>query len=173
MADPAFATLVRRFMAEEAAPTLAMPKGHDLAGYQAQLLARFSNPYLPHRCHQIAMDGSQKLPQRLLNTVRENLEKGRSIQFAALAIAAWMYYVGGIDEGGQPIVVQDPLADSLRVAAHGEAAVAVDRLLQIKQIFGDDLPRNAVFRTALIRALETLKKDGSRRTVAVWGQAGA
>ena len=173
MADQVFATLARRFMAEEAAPALAMPQGYDPARYQAQLLKRFANRHLPHHCYQIAMDGSQKLPQRLLATVRVNLEKGGSIQFAALGVAAWMRYVGGVDESGLPIGVQDPLAESLRAAAQGEAAAIVDRLLQVKPVFGDDLPRNAVFRTALIRALETLQKDGSRRTVAAWTQAGA
>lgn len=34
--------------------------------YTAQLLQRFDNPRLPHSLKQIAMDGSQKLPQRIL-----------------------------------------------------------------------------------------------------------
>ena len=166
MHDCAYATLVKRFMAEEAAPTLSV--GHDLQRYQTQLLERFSNPYLLHRCDQIAMDGSQKLPQRLLDTVRANLRAGRSIHLAALAIAGWMRYVSGVDEVGQPIVVQDPLAATLLFAAQGEAAPAVERLLAVRAVFGDDLPQSTVFRAELVKALSHLQRVGSRSTTVAW-----
>jgi fructuronate reductase len=168
MQEPAYATLVRRFMSEEAAPTLTMPPGVDLQSYQAQVMERFSNWNLPHRCYQIAMDGSQKLPQRLLNTVRDNLAAGRSIHFCSLALAAWMRYVSGTDETGKAFTVQDPLADVLRAAAGGEAKSAVDRLLGVRAIFGDDLPRSAAFRDALVKALDHLQRAGSRNTAAAW-----
>jgi Mannitol dehydrogenase C-terminal domain/Mannitol dehydrogenase Rossmann domain len=67
MAAPDFVTFVRRMMAE-VAPTLRVPG--DLDAYQATLIARFANPALAHRTRQIAMDGSQKLPQRLLGPIR-------------------------------------------------------------------------------------------------------
>jgi fructuronate reductase len=170
MADPASATLLRRFLDEEAAPALPQPAVYDLTAYKAQVLARLTNPHLAYRCDRIVADGSQKLPQRLLDTVRNNLEKGRSVQFAALAVAAWMHYAGGVDKNGAVTDVKDAMADSLRTTAQEDATHVVDRLLRIERIFGDDLPRNAVFRTALIRALETLRRDGSRRTVAEWTQ---
>lgn len=172
IAEPAFATLVRRYMVEEAAPTLSIPAGVDLAAYQEQLLGRFSNPYLPHRCDQIAIDGSQKLPQRLLGTVRDNLTKGGSIQFAALGIAAWMQYVGGVDENGMPIAVEDPLAAQLQAAASVDAESAVDGLLKLAPVFGTDLAGNAVLRTALVMALTSLRTAGSLRTVAAWAGTG-
>ena len=88
----------------------------DLAAYQNVLLERFSNPALPHRTQQIAMDGSQKLPQRLLATVRDNLAAGRSIDLLALAVAGWMRYASGVDEAGREITCQRP--DGRRVRAH-------------------------------------------------------
>jgi fructuronate reductase len=165
---PGYADLTRRFMTEEAAPTLAMPPGQDLAAYQAQLLERFANSALPHRCYQIAMDGSQKLPQRLLCIVRDNLAAGRSVRFSALIVAAWMRYVGGMDEAGKPIAVQDPMASQLREAAQGDASSVVDRMLALHSVFGEDLPRSAIFRQELVKALGCLQRDGSRRTVAAY-----
>ncbi len=50
-------------------PTLHVPPDTELAGYQRSLLDRFRNPALRHRTWQIAMDGTQKLPQRTLATV--------------------------------------------------------------------------------------------------------
>src|SRR4029079_19370094 len=65
MADPHFAALARGVM-DEAEPTFPAPSGADVAGYKRALLERFRNPALRHRTWQIAMDGSQKLPQRRL-----------------------------------------------------------------------------------------------------------
>ena len=102
---------------DEAAPTLAMPAGTDLAAYSASLLERFSNPALHHRTWQIAMDGSQKLPQRLLGTMRDRLAQGLPIDTHALAVAGWMRYVTGRDEQGRAIDVRDPIAAELAAIA--------------------------------------------------------
>ena len=79
-----------------------------------RLIERFRNPALKHRTWQIAMDGSQKLPQRLLGTIRDRLSRGAPFDHLALGVAAWMRYVTGIDEKGKPIDVRDPLAGPLR-----------------------------------------------------------
>jgi fructuronate reductase len=168
MREPVYARLVQRFMEEEAVPTLCMPAGVDLRSYQAEVMERFSNPNLPHRCYQIAMDGSQKLPQRLLNTVRDNLAAGRSVRLSGLAVAAWMRYVSGVDETGKAFTVQDPLADMLRAGAQGDAASVVERLLGVRAVFGDDLPRSTEFRHAVVGALDSLQHTGSRNTAAAW-----
>ena len=63
-------------MAMDAAPTLAVPDGFDLTAYEDELLERFANPALRHRTIQIAMDGSQKLPMRLLGTIRDRRRAG-------------------------------------------------------------------------------------------------
>ncbi|MGH8851220.1 MAG: mannitol dehydrogenase family protein [Casimicrobiaceae bacterium] len=89
-AEPAFVAYMRRMMETEVAPTLKLPPGVDLVSYQDALVRRFGNPALPHRTQQIAMDGSQKLPQRLLGTVRDNLAAGRPFDLLALAVAGWM-----------------------------------------------------------------------------------
>ena len=86
---------------DEAAPTLKMPPGADVAAYKRALLERFANPALRHRTWQIAMDGSQKLPQRLLGTIRDRLAAGAPIDRLVLGVAGWMRYVTGIDEAGQ------------------------------------------------------------------------
>jgi len=165
IALPGFARLVRRFMQEEAAPTLSMPPGQDLAGYQERLIERFGNTALPHRCHQIAMDGSQKLPPRFLAILRDNLASGGPVRLSALAVAAWMRYVGGIDESGRSIQVQDPLAQQLQAAAQGSASDIVDRLLGMRSIFGDDLARSERLRSELVAALARLRQAGSRAAV--------
>ena len=63
---PDFARFTRAFMDLEVTPTLTVPPGFDLAAYKDALMGRFADPALRHRTVQIAMDGSQKLPYRLL-----------------------------------------------------------------------------------------------------------
>lgn len=168
IADPAFARLVRRLMDEEVTPTLPVPPGADLDRYKAALLERFANPALKHRTWQIAMDGTQKLPQRLLGTIRDRLAAGAPIDRLALGVAGWMRYVTGEDERGQPIDVRDPLAARLKAVADGagrSADTLAPALLGVREVFGDDLPGNPAFADAVTKALGRLLADGARRTV--------
>ena len=107
IADQDLRTLIYDLMTEEVMNTLPRELG-DLGDYRDALLVRFANPALRHRTWQIAMDGSQKLPQRLLGTARDRLARGLSITRIALGVAGWMRYVTGQDEHGREIDVRDP-----------------------------------------------------------------
>ena len=123
--DPAIAGAVRRLVEEDVAPTL--PPGLDLPAYQAALDERFANPRMAHRLEQIAADGSQKLPARLLGVARERLAAGAEPRWVALAVAAWAVHLRGDavhDEGAAPL--REALA---RLASPRDAADAVLRAL--------------------------------------------
>jgi fructuronate reductase len=172
MTDDRFAAFARGVM-EDSAPTLAMPAGTDLAGYGASLLKRFANPALHHRTWQIAMDGSQKLPQRLLGTMQDRLRLGLPIDTHALAVAGWMRYVTARDEKGQAIDVRDPLAPELAAIARTAGPVA-DRLapalLGVRSIFGE-LGADPRLRSAVTHALAQLYEIGARQAVQAWRPA--
>lgn len=168
MADPAFVRLVEGLMDEEVTPTLHMPPGADLASYKRALVERFKNPALRHRTWQIAMDGSQKLPQRLLGTVRDRLREDAPIRRLALGVAAWMRYVTGIDEKGAPIDVRDPMAARLRELADragGSAERLAGEFFAVREIFGDDLPNDPRFTGSVTSALAQLYAKGAKQTV--------
>src|SRR5690606_40058628 len=74
----------------------------------------FSNPALHHRCAQIAMDGSQKLPQRVLTPIRERLEYGQGVRLLSLTVAAWLAYVARTI-GDDPSGLSDPDRKSTRL----------------------------------------------------------
>ena len=168
MADPAFVTLVQGLMDEEVTPTLHMPPGTDLSSYKRALVERFRNPALRHRTWQIAMDGSQKLPQRLLGTIRDRLAADAPVKRLALGVAAWMRYVTGTDEKGAPIDVRDPMVRRLHEAA-GRAGPSPERLARelfaVREIFGEDLPADPRFTGAVTAALTQLYAHGARQTV--------
>ena len=166
--DADLALLVERQMATEIVPTLTPPPGIDLQVYCGQLMARFRNSALPHRTRQIAMDGSQKLPQRLLGTVRDRMRAGASWRHLALAVAAWIRYASGTNERGERIDVQDPLATTFGEIvrdAQGDSGAIADGFLDLKSVFGSDLTAHHAFREVVRTHVVALVRDSTRATL--------
>ena len=165
MEDASFREAARRVMLNEQAPTLRITDV-DLTAYADSLIDRFANPALQHRTWQIAMDGSQKLPQRMLDGIRVHLERKSAWPLLALGVAGWIRYVSGTDERGDAIDVRDPLSDKIQslVKASSEAE-RVNALLTLSEVFGQDLPHNSVFVDAVNEAYQRLTRDGARLAV--------
>ena len=169
IAQAALRQHIEALMRDEIEPTLPALPGLDLALYRQGLLARFANPALAHRTHQIAMDGSQKLPQRLLGTVRERLAVGQPIPRLALGIAAWLHYLRGIDEAGQAYNVDDPLAAPLtelsrQASALNEPLARARHFMGFAPVFGD-LASSEALAAALAPHLFSLKERGVQATL--------
>ncbi|MDW3116322.1 fructuronate reductase, partial [Vibrio sp. 1727] len=73
MTDEGYRKAAFDMMMQAQAPSLTMPEGTDLEGYAKLLIERFTNPSLKHKTWQIAMDGSQKIPQRMGGSLRFHL----------------------------------------------------------------------------------------------------
>lgn len=108
IADPAIRPLIERLMRHEAAMTLDPAEGLDPDAYADALLDRFANSALPHRLAQIAMDGSQKIPQRWLKPLAINRAAGRECPATLAALAAWIAHIRG-----DARAVDDPMAAEL------------------------------------------------------------
>ncbi|EQC1555461.1 mannitol dehydrogenase family protein [Citrobacter amalonaticus] len=165
MQDSAFREAAYRLMMDEQAPTLTITDV-DLTGYAQSLIERFANPALKHKTWQIAMDGSQKLPQRMLAGIRLHLTRESAWPLLALGVAGWMRYVSGVDDAGTTIDVRDPLNDKIRarVAASTEDQ-RVSALLSLSEIFGNDLPHNPVFVQAIETAWQRIAQHGAHQAV--------
>ncbi|MGO7336793.1 mannitol dehydrogenase family protein [Rhizobium leguminosarum] len=109
MDDAGLAALAYRHM-HAAARTLDAVPGIDLDDYASELIARFANKAIAHRTYQIAMDGTQKLPQRLLEPASEALAHGDKAETYAIAVAAWMRYAIGEHGNGERYELRDPRA---------------------------------------------------------------
>ena len=166
VADPVFSKLCKKLWHDEILPTLPAPEGENLPSYCDSLLDRYRNPAIRHRTWQIAMDGSQKLPQRLLGTIADRLGAGCVPHGLCLAVAGWMRYVAGTDETGAPIDVRDPIAETLRAAASSADPVA--SLLAIESVFDRSLAQDERFISAVRSAYDRLLADGSAASVAAF-----
>lgn len=164
VADPVFADYSRRLWSE-IMPAVTAPAGVRLHDYADALFDRYANPSIRHRTWQIAMDGSQKLPQRILGTLCANLDAQRPSPALCLAVAAWMRYVCGTDESGRPIDVRDPHAERLRALTVGldKPSDIVSALLTLGGVFPPE--QVPYLKPPLIAAAERLWALGSRAAI--------
>lgn len=160
IADPQLQPFVQALMHDEVEPTLPPMPGFDPAPYRQRLLQRFANPALQHRLLQIAMDGSQKIPQRWLATLRDRLAAGQGFDRLALCVAAWLRFADGQDEQGRALPLDDPLAEALRTARRGPGGG-----LDLAPVFAE-LAGHAGFRAAVGRQLQALSARGLRAVLA-------
>jgi fructuronate reductase len=157
MADPALAGFVERMVREDIIATLE-PSPLDLQAYAGEILERFRNPAIGHRLSQIAWDGSQKLPYRLLRTIADARAAGRPVERLAVPVAAWMLFVERQARAGVKIV--DPLAE--RLARIGRSGDTVGGLLALRQVFPLRLAEDMVFRSAVEAAVAAMRESGPR-----------
>ena len=168
MTNDDYRSAAYQLMLNEQAPTLNVPQGTDLQGYAQLLIERYSNPSLKHQTWQIAMDGSQKLPQRMADSIRYHLANGSDFSHLAMGVAGWMRYTKGVDEQGNSIDVRDPMVDVLTEihAKQLEHAKTVQALLNIEAIFGKDLSKNPQLIADVTKAYSMINRLGARAAVA-------
>jgi fructuronate reductase len=156
IADPELRRAALEVLDGDILPTLVAPDGIDLEEYRDTVLERFANPSLAHTTRQVAMDGSQKLGNRMLGTAVDRLDAGHVPHGIALGVAAWMSYIAASDESSP---LDDPLADELRAAVGSRAALAgdregaVDRLLALEAVFPERVRESEGFRAAVVAQL--------------------
>jgi fructuronate reductase len=155
--DAKLGPFVERLMREDIAATLRSTRGLDIPDYIGALLRRLRNPAVTHRLIQIAADGSQKIPYRLLETIADLLAAGRPIARPSAAVAAWMRFVRSAAQRG--VALNDPLAPrltALGMSCTGSGAADVPRFLALGEVFPRDLAREPRFNAALVSAYDDL-----------------
>lgn len=158
MADPLFAQYLRTFMDIEATPVLDAVEGINLDDYKDSLIQRFGNPNIKDGLARICLESSAKLPKFLISTINENLERGGSIKYAALVIAAWCYYSDkGASKDGKALEIVDEMKTELHQAATGTPTDTLS-FLKLKPVFGDLIEQEA-FTATYSRMVDALYKN--------------
>jgi fructuronate reductase len=171
MGNAELAAFIHRLWAEDLVPTLPPVPGTDIGAYTAELETRFRNPAIRHLTLQIAMDGSQKLPPRLLEPALERLRAGHDAGAIALVTAAWMRFLFGRSDTGAQYAVSDPLAARLLPLAQahaGDADALVEALFAIPDIFAPELAAHAPFKSAVKAGLGAILRGGMRHAVSAF-----
>ena len=132
---------------DEVSGHLRLP-ADDIAAYRSALLDRFQNQAIRHALAQIAADGSQKLPVRILPTLRAELAAGRLPTGATRVLAAWTLHLRG---AGAPI--NDVRAEDVQAVATGTLDGSVRRVLTY---LAPDLTDNPRLRLAVLQQAQEL-----------------
>ena len=165
MADAALAALARRHM-QAAARTLPPIPGIDLARYTDDLLDRFANPEIAHATAQIAVDGSQKLPQRVFEPALAALRSSGRVRPFAFAAALWMHYCRGARAAGDDYGIHDPMASALQKAAGlGDIEAIIGGFSDIAGLIPPALSGNPAWSSDLGDVLSALREDGVDATL--------
>ena len=95
----------------------------DLFKYSQEIRERMSNPTLHHKASQIAMDGSQKMPQRMIGVLNDLAEMGIPAPRMVEAFATWIKYLAISNS------INDPLGEKLKPLAIAKDLRAISALL--------------------------------------------
>ncbi|SNY54313.1 fructuronate reductase [Arsukibacterium tuosuense] len=153
MQDPQLVDFIEQMITDELIPSFKAPAELDVKQYSQDILARFRNPAIRHLLSQIAWDGSQKLPMRVLPAISDNLAKGQPIAKLAYAIAAWCRFIVKRYNDNEKLV--DPLAEPLLAVAaqcSGKAQIDVPLFLAVDAVFPPGLSLNPEFQQAVVAA---------------------
>jgi fructuronate reductase len=149
--DPALRALVLAYF-DEARVTVKVAV--DLDDYCAALIKRFANNSLHHQLAQIAMDGSQKVPQRWLRGVIDRRQQGLDSPITALALACWMSHLRGEGVYGASYPINDPLVATLKQCVDDEPSTYVAKLMVVDGLVPSDCSADNVFVAQLVSSLE-------------------
>ncbi|GAB2662187.1 mannitol dehydrogenase family protein [Gordonia jinhuaensis] len=161
--DPLIEKLLRRYMNEEARPTLTVVDGMDIDNYIDTLIERFGNPAVGDTILRIAQNASDRAPTFLVPVINERLAAGGQIPISSAVIASWTRFDEGVDEQGKPIPIDDTRADTLHRLAI-ESRTEPTAFICDRELFGD-LAQKPKFREPYLWALTALREDGAHSTL--------
>ncbi len=163
----AFATFIRNLMDEEITPSLNMPKNIDLNAYKNALIERYKNPNLKHLTYQIASDGSQKIPQRIIKVLQYQYQHQGPYTRLITSLAGWLYYIQGRDENGDVYEIHDPKSSEFKQLLDESASEEefIQKILGMDEIFGGFFDDKKPLIEQIIVQYGLLKKKGIVQTI--------
>jgi len=156
--NPAIKKFIDGFM-DEVIHTLLPVPGINIAEYKQDILDRISQ--LPDDLTRLARNGSQKVPSRFLDPLRDAIPRNTPYDHMAFAIAAWMKYLKGYNAAGDAFDINDE--EGIRMGLQDLARNSngdPHPLLAVRQIFGPDLSSHRPFVQKIETWLHAIESKG-------------
>ena len=148
---PIYGSFVKKLQESEAIKSITNTGGIDLFAYSKTIRERIANPTLNHRCQQIAMDGSQKLQQRLIDDANSLAELNIPAPRLSMAIAIWLHYLAVSDH------INDPMGAKFKELAQAVNPDEVVRTILTDEVF--PRPLNEKYFAQISQAVELLRSE--------------
>lgn len=178
MQHPLFAAFVADLMFKEIIPLVAVndTTTEEANAFAAQVIDRFSNPYIEHQWRSICVQYSSKMAMRNLPLIQRHYERSQDVpERMALGVAAFLLYSRIKDmsgdiyyatQDGQRYPVQDDKVPVLyRCWSHHQNEHAVHLLLGSGELFDTDLTSFPGFEEAVTHYLAAIEKHGVLQTL--------
>ena len=148
---PIYGSFVKKLQESEAIKSITNNAGIDLFSYAKTIRERIANPTLNHKCQQIAMDGSQKLQQRLIDGANSLAELNIPAPRLSMAIAIWLHYLAVSDR------INDPMGAKFKELAQAVNPDEVVRTILTDEVF--PRPLNEKYFAQISQAVELLRSE--------------
>lgn len=156
ISKPEIEAFVRRLLETEILPTIEVGNKMNLPAYADAILTRYHNKHIRHLLSQIAWDGSQKLPFRILNTLRDRIKAKASFERLCVPVAAWLLFIARRQQAGENIT--DPMGEHLLSLAEkhqGDTTAFTDAVLNERDVFAE-LSDNPAFRNTVHKKVQQM-----------------
>jgi mannitol 2-dehydrogenase len=164
MEDPEISGLFRRMMDEEVTSLLLPAPGVDLDAYKATLVERFSNSKIEDTLGRLGTEGSARIPKFVLPSIVEQIQRGGPLRILSFVVASWFRYLGGKDDNGDEMPINDPMEKILRERAQAGGKDA-GALLGMHELFGETLLNSDRFVSEVRGFLLSFYERGARKTL--------
>lgn len=165
--DVALDPVMRKYMRltmDELTPTLEPVPGIDVEQYKDTLIERFSNPEIADTLLRICNGGSEKFPKFFFDALKNIMDNGQSVpSYSAMAMAGWIKFLQGVDEKGQDIPIEDPIAEQLKNAVRGQDN-AVQNIFALNDSY-QEMQAYPQFIAEVQKHLEAINTDSVKKAV--------
>ena len=124
---------INNYLDKEVIPNIKKQDNFDLVQYKQNVLKRFRNHFLNHKLEQIGMDGSLKIPIRIIDTFKNNNQNNESL-YTFIIVACWILFLKQNNINKYKYDVLDPISKDLKNIVNNEKN-AVEKIIDLKKIF--------------------------------------
>ena len=124
---------INNYLDREVIPTIQKQDNFDLVQYKKNVLKRFRNHFLNHKLEQIGMDGSLKIPIRIIDTFNNKNQNVEYI-YTFIIVACWILFLKKNNIKKYKYNVSDPISENLLNIVNYEKN-AVEKIIDLKNIF--------------------------------------
>jgi fructuronate reductase len=160
----------RIVLRREYEPSVEVPTGVDIRGYEQELFERWGNSALGHRTAQVGTDGSVKLRQRIPEPATLALDRGAMPHMIALTVAAYLSCIApmpGFDPGPHARDMADAARGQLAeiAASARDGAEIARRAIADLHLFGQGLAERPLFVARVGELIDTIARHGVEAAV--------